>query len=221
MVGSLYYEPSGADAAGPTILIDPLAPPAGTPDADRFWKALDEDVQRRNKPVAVLLGVHDHERSAQAVVDRYAARGVTLVAHEAARSRISCRITHPVTASTTLPGPVEVMPVAGIEPSELAFWIPAHRALIFSDAVIGTGGTGGTGGAGPGRLRIAPESWAPHTPEGAERYHREFRASLREFLSLPIELLIVSHGDPVKEGAVAALAEALDSPAWGDQSTQA
>jgi hypothetical protein len=42
MVGCVYYEPP--EAAGTVVLIDPLAPPEGTPDHERFWRALDRDV---------------------------------------------------------------------------------------------------------------------------------------------------------------------------------
>ena len=49
-VASFYYE-----APGHVVLLDPQAPPDGTPDAERFWRALDGDVQRLQLPVAVLL----------------------------------------------------------------------------------------------------------------------------------------------------------------------
>src|SRR5262245_41727215 len=84
MVGCLYYEPpAGVAGAGALVLIDPLAPPDGTADAETFWKALDADVARLARPVAVLLGNHYHERSAQAVMQRYRGRvNVSILAHE-------------------------------------------------------------------------------------------------------------------------------------------
>ena len=54
-VGCVYFEPA-ENKRDAVVLIDPLAPPAGTPDAERFWRALDRDVERAGVPVAILLG---------------------------------------------------------------------------------------------------------------------------------------------------------------------
>ena len=53
-VGCTYYE-----APAMTVLIDPLV----APERDRFFEALDRDVERRGLPVAILLTVPWHERS--------------------------------------------------------------------------------------------------------------------------------------------------------------
>ena len=60
-VGCVYYEAPGA-----VVLIDPLVP---MEDRDRFYRALDRDVERAGLPVRVLVTVDD----AQALVGR--ARG--------------------------------------------------------------------------------------------------------------------------------------------------
>jgi glyoxylase-like metal-dependent hydrolase (beta-lactamase superfamily II) len=65
LVGSTYYEAPEA-----TVVIDPLVPDDDA-DADRFWQALDRDVERRGLPVATLRTVHWHERSCAAVRARY------------------------------------------------------------------------------------------------------------------------------------------------------
>src|SRR3989442_6617435 len=85
MVGCVYYDPAhrGKDlptvaspaTAGPAktiVLIDPLAPPEGTPEAARFWAALDADIERAGAPVAILIGNEYHSRSAQSIYERYA-----------------------------------------------------------------------------------------------------------------------------------------------------
>jgi hypothetical protein len=64
-------------------------------------------------------------------------------------------------------------------------------------------------------VRVAPPFWAPETTEGARRYQNEFRPSLRRFLDLPVEMLIVSHGAPVLQNGARALESALQSPVWG------
>src|SRR5678815_189567 len=208
MVGCLYYEPSAEGADGhDTILIDPLAPPDGSPQADRFWKSLDADLERRQGRVSLLLSSHYHERHARVLLDRYGKRHRPGVwAHEAARERVSCEIAHPFRQETPLPGGVIAYPVAGLDASETAYWLPEHRALVLGDALIGAGG---------GSVRVAPPFWAPDTPEGARRYEEEYRPSLRRFLDLPLEMLIVSHGPPVLEQAASALESALTSPVWG------
>ena len=50
-VGCVYYEAPGA-----VVLIDPLVP---MEDRDRFYRALDRDVERAGLPVCVLVTVDD------------------------------------------------------------------------------------------------------------------------------------------------------------------
>jgi hypothetical protein len=61
---SCYY----VESAEATLLVDPLVP---GDDAERFWRALDRDVERRRSPVIVLLTGAPHARSAATVVERY------------------------------------------------------------------------------------------------------------------------------------------------------
>jgi glyoxylase-like metal-dependent hydrolase (beta-lactamase superfamily II) len=100
-VGCVYYEAPAA-----TVLIDPLVPP----ERDRFFEALDRDVERRQLPVAVLLTVQWHERSASELVERYA-------------------------AADQPPGCVE--PFAVPEVDETLWWLPEHGTLVAGDALVG------------------------------------------------------------------------------------
>jgi hypothetical protein len=54
---------------------------------------------------------------------------------------------------------------------------------------------------------MCPESWLP--PKSG---HTELAASLRPLLDLPVERVLVSHGDPVLAGGRDALAAALGGP---------
>ena len=72
---------------------------------------------------------------------------------------------------------------------------PLVRALVAGDAVIGDGG----GGA-----RLCPASWAGGTA-GLARVAR----TLRPLLELPVERVLVSHGEPVLAEGRAALERAL------------
>jgi hypothetical protein len=55
-----------------------------------------------------------------------------------------------------------------------------------------------------GPLRICPDSWVGKAGQGA------VREALRPALELPIERVLVSHGEPVLTGGRAALESALD-----------
>ena len=62
-VGCVYYEAPGA-----VVLIDPLVP---MEDRDRFFRALDRDVERAGLPVRVLVTVEAHRRSSAELAERY------------------------------------------------------------------------------------------------------------------------------------------------------
>jgi hypothetical protein len=104
-------------------------------------------------------------------------------------------------ASTEVPPGVESLVIDGIEfpeARETVLWLHAERALVFGDAVLGRGG---------GELQVCPASWI--VSEGGHPV--EFLASLQRLLDLPIELVLVSHGEPVVDNARDALERALAS----------
>ena len=53
-VGCVYYEAPGA-----VVLIDPLVPP----EQEGFFRALDRDLERADRPLAILLTVLWHEQA--------------------------------------------------------------------------------------------------------------------------------------------------------------
>ncbi|HXH88121.1 MAG TPA: hypothetical protein VNI55_05895 [Gaiellaceae bacterium] len=63
-VWCLYVE---TDAA--TVLIDPVLPD----EPERFFRALDRDLERRGKPLTILCTSAEHEREAAPLVERYEA----------------------------------------------------------------------------------------------------------------------------------------------------
>jgi len=97
-------------------------------------------------------------------------------------------------AGDELPGDVEARP--GAYDEEVLLWIPAQRALVVGDAFIGAGGHG---------VRVQPDSWL-----GDGRTHDGLRESLRPILELPIDLVLLTHGDAVENGREA-LQVALDT----------
>jgi len=171
-VGSVYAELPEA-----LVMVDPLV---ALDDEDRFWEALDRDVERVGKPVHVLLTVHWHERSVAAVLERYKA---TLWRPE---------------EKGTLPAGVHAEVVKGSDWVEALFFLEPHRALIAGDLLIGR----------PGGGVELPVGWFPKGEQdwAEQKLKPELRKRLAE---LPIELVVVSHGEPVLEDGAAALERAL------------
>ena len=171
-VGSVYAELPDA-----LVMVDPLVP---QDEEDRFWEALDRDVERVGKPVHVLLTVHWHERSVAAVLDRYKA---TLWRPE---------------EKGELPAGVHAEVVKGSDWVEALFFLEPHRALIAGDLLIGKAGGG---------IEL-PVGWFP---KGEQDWaQQELKPELRKRLAeLPVELVVVSHGEPVLEDGAAAVERAL------------
>jgi len=184
-VGSVYCETEDG-----IVLVDPLVPPE---DADRFWEALDRDLARHGGPVHVLVTVFWHTRSTAAVVQRHAARVWAPARGKQAIARRAGVVTDPFGPDDPLPGGIEAFRTG--RAAEVVYWIPAHGALVVGDALLGDG----KGGA-----RLCPESWLP---QGTT--HATLAATLLPVLELPIERLLVSHGEPVLERGRHAIAAAL------------
>jgi glyoxylase-like metal-dependent hydrolase (beta-lactamase superfamily II) len=182
-VGCVYLE---ADDA--IVLIDPLVPEEAG-EEERFWRALDRDVARSAVPMHVLVTVFWHTRSAARMVERYDARVHAVSGARAAVERRS-RVVH----ETFRPGgplPGGVVAYATSRANEVVYWIPAHRALVPGDVILG---------AEDGGLRLCPVSWLPQGHD-----HARLLASLEPLRALPVERVLVSHGTPVLEGGGPAL----------------
>jgi hypothetical protein len=186
-VGCVYCETDDG-----VLLIDPLVPP-DPQEAERFWRALDRDVGRVGGGPTVLLTVYWHARSATVIADRYA--GTRVLAPDAGReeSEQRTRVTDWFSPGDALPG--GVMAFATPFPVEVVLWLPSHAAIVPGDVLLGDRSGG---------LRLPPDSWL-----GDEVTREEVKETLRPLLELPIERLLVSHGDPVLSGGRNALARAL------------
>jgi glyoxylase-like metal-dependent hydrolase (beta-lactamase superfamily II) len=148
-------------------------------EEERFWTALDRDVARLGLPVHVLLTVHWHERSVAPVLDRYKA---TLWRPE---------------EKGELPAGVQAQVVKGSDWVEALFYLEPHRALVAGDLLVGSNGG----------IEL-PVHWFPKGEQ--EWAEKELKPDLRQRLgALPIELVLVSHGQPVLEDGAAVLQRAL------------
>ncbi|TMK73734.1 MAG: hypothetical protein E6G50_01015 [Actinobacteria bacterium] len=170
VVGSVYAELPDA-----VVIVDPQVP---VEDAQRFWDALDRDVERLGRPVNVLQTVHWHERSVETVLERYHA---TL-----------WRPDQP----GELPSALRAEIVEGPAWVEAIFYLEPWRALVVGDVLLGDGGG----------LRV-PLSWFPKEEQDWARTGLKER--LRALLDLDVDLVLVSHGEPVLERGHEALANAL------------
>ena len=133
--------------------------------------------------VAVLLTAPWHQRDAEVVAQRYE---TTVWAHELARPRISFP-----TRGGPLPTGIEVFVPEGDEEGQAAFYLPAHHALVVAEFFMGT----------DGGLRLCP---SPSLSDPAA-----FRRSLSKLLDLPIERVLVAHGEPVLSDGRRRIADAL------------
>jgi glyoxylase-like metal-dependent hydrolase (beta-lactamase superfamily II) len=158
-VGCTYYE--GPDA---TVLVDPLVPR----ERNRFLTALDRDVERRGLPVAILLTVPWHARSADELRERYG-------------------------TGPAAPAGVEPFGVAGVD--DTVYWLPERGALVVGDVMYGA----------PDGVRVCPDSYLDERSS-----HDGIRASLRFLLDLPVERILVAHGEPVLAGGRESLERALE-----------
>jgi glyoxylase-like metal-dependent hydrolase (beta-lactamase superfamily II) len=185
-VASYFLESSDG-----VVLIDPLVPDG---EAGRFWEALDRDVGRSGRPPQVLVTIFWHTRSSQAILDRY--EGTRVWAHEPARDLVAERtgVTDVFVSGDALPGGI-VAYDAG-RAFEIVFWLPAHRAVVTGDVILGARGAG---------VRVVPDSWL------GDRDPRQVRETLAALLELPVERVLVTHGEPVLSGGREALEAALKS----------
>ena len=99
-------------------------------------------------------------------------------------------------AKRNLPAGIE--PIALRRARETIFWLPQHRTLVPGDRILGARGGG---------LRLCPESWL----HGAEVSRAQLRELVLGLLELPIERVLVSHGEPLLGGGRAALRACLDA----------
>ena len=114
----------------------------------------------------------------------------TLRFHKRSRDELEAR--YP-TADDPGPG-VEPVPIAGA--GETMVWLPGPRALVPGDRLIGDGSGG---------LRMSPDSWMRYV--GMDQ--RGLAEALAPLLDLPVESVLVSHGEPVLRDGRAAIAAAI------------
>jgi hypothetical protein len=173
-------------AGDATLLIDPLVPGEGF---------LDHLVRG---PVAILITIPYHTRSAEALSERY---GATIHGHPAVAKRLRNATFEPIEGE--LPGGARAYPIGKPRRYETPIHLPSHDALAFGDALVATP---------EGELRL----WAQERVDDrrARWYRDTFVPTLAPLLELKLERILVTHGEPVERDGSTALREALEKPPW-------
>jgi glyoxylase-like metal-dependent hydrolase (beta-lactamase superfamily II) len=162
------------------VLIDPLIRDDIEPNA---WAWLDDAAATARLPVVVLLTAPWHERSTRAVVERL---GAQVWADPKALQRLAG-----LPQLETIPAGVAVFAPSGVDEGQVAFLVEDEKTLVVGELFVGAA-------AG---LRL--------TPSPATTDLNGFVTSLDELRRLPVERVLVSHGDPVLSGGSEAIAAAL------------
>jgi glyoxylase-like metal-dependent hydrolase (beta-lactamase superfamily II) len=146
------------------------------------------------QPQHVLITTHWHVRSTSEIAERWPETRVWATSRPKGDPlRKRAKATDVFAPGDELPGPIEAWPTA--REAEVAFWLPEQRALVFGDVILGAKGGG---------LRLCPQSWL-----GKPKTHDDLRKSLQPLLDLPVETVLVAHGEPVIEDGREELARVL------------
>ena len=117
----------------------------------------------------------------------------TIAWHRRSREQVIARYG----ATATPPASVVALPIPIAD--ETLYWLPGPRALIPGDSLVGDASGG---------LSLCPEAWLESLTARPSR--QRVRDALRvALLGLDAELVLCSHGEPVRSGGQAALARAL------------
>lgn len=117
------------ESGGETLVLDPLAPPAG---AAEVWDRLDA-----RPPTAIVVLKPDHVRDVDRFVRRYDARAFG--PDRFLRDDIPETELEPVYPGSRLPGGLVAL-YDGRGRNETPLWLPEQRALVFADALTAPGG---------------------------------------------------------------------------------
>jgi hypothetical protein len=117
----------------------------------------------------------------------------TIQFHRRSRDELAARYEASTSrARAALPKGIEPIPIRGA--GETMFWLDGHRALVTGDRMMGDG---------RGGLRLCPESWLGYLESGLDL--DGLREALAPLEALPVDAVVVSHGEPVLQDARAAL----------------
>jgi hypothetical protein len=181
------------DAGDVILLVDPLVP-------ERSETLLDGIVGAR--PVAILITIPYHTRSAEPLRKRY---GGTIHGHKSVAERLASRKGfHAIEPGEELSGGACAYTIGKPRRYEMPIHLPSHKALATGDALVTTL---------EGDLRLW--HWRSRVDADRARWYRErFAPTLAPLLELDLERILVTHGEPVLSYGSAALQAAVDAEPW-------
>ena len=183
-------------AGGETLLVDPLV----TGEDDPALGVLDGLARDR---VRILISKPYHTRSAELLWRRYRRARARIYGHPEVATRLGDVSGFQAVTGGDVGGVARFHPIGRPPRSEQPIEIPAHRALVFGDAVVETGG---------GELRVWED---PLDSERRRRWWRErYLPTLEPLALLGPEHVLVTHGQPVLGEGAAALRRALARDPW-------
>lgn len=147
------------------------------------------------RPDHVLLTVFWHSRSATELGAPHVWASSRAVRRLQNRG---LKVTHAVESGVALPGGIRAFPTA--RESEVVYWLPDQKAIVVGDVLLGAGAKPR---ATPDPLRLCPERWLGKSSQD------DLRRSLRPLLELPVQRVLVSHGQPVLRAGKRALTNVL------------
>lgn len=183
-------------AGGETLLVDPLV----TGEDDPALGVLDGLARGR---VRILISKPYHTRSAEPLWRRYRRAQARIYGHPEVATRLGDVSGFQAVTGGDVGGVARFHPIGNPPRSEQPIEVPAHRALVFGDAVVETG---------RGELRVWED---PLDSERRRRWWRErYLPTLEPLAALEPEHVLVTHGQPVLGEGAAALRRALGRDPW-------
>jgi hypothetical protein len=183
-------------AGGETLLVDPLV----TGEDDPALEVLDGLARDR---VRILISKPYHTRSAELLWQRYRRARARIYGHPEVATRLGDVSGFQAVTGGDVGGVARFHPIGRPPRSEQPIEIPAHRALVFGDAVVETGG---------GELHVWED---PLDSERRRHWWRErYLPTLEPLADLGPEHVLVTHGQPVLGEGAAALRRALTRDPW-------
>jgi hypothetical protein len=178
---------------------NPHATPGSSGDWDPMVGSVLYELPDAVALIDPLLPSEGRERFLAWLDERIAARPVTILTTIRWHRRDRKVLAERYRANTTrvwnyVPPGVEQRPLRGA--GETLFWLPAVATLIAGDRLIGAEG---------GALRVCPQSWL----EDVRANRADVAGLMRPLLEMPIERVLVSHGEPTLHEGHAALARAI------------
>jgi ankyrin repeat protein len=161
-----------------------LDPLAPPPDAAEVWARLDA-----RPPTALMVLRPDHVRDVDLFARRYRAPGFgpkLFFPGDVPRTGLT-----PIRPDNLLPGGAVAL-YEGRGGNETPLWLPEQNTIVFADGLTERAGV----------LRVWATEW----------HEERALPALRAMLALPLERIIVSHGEPVHDRA--AFERALTLPPW-------